>query len=123
MEIKDLEGKSAEEITELLQKQKKDKGVGDEEKEVWAGEITTLREKYLEPPFSILDAKSGSWKKGKAKWLELGIKSEVGRDAVCLPGKSNNDYMPDMTSGTSIFDPYLCELMYKWFCPMGGGNP
>ena len=23
-------------------------------------------------------------------------------------------------SGTSIFDPVLCELMYKWFCPLGG---
>jgi DNA modification methylase len=23
-------------------------------------------------------------------------------------------------SGTSIFDPVLCELMYRWFCPPGG---
>lgn len=23
-------------------------------------------------------------------------------------------------SGTSIFDPTLCELAYKWFCPKGG---
>lgn len=23
-------------------------------------------------------------------------------------------------SGTSIFDPVLCELIYKWFCPNGG---
>lgn len=23
-------------------------------------------------------------------------------------------------SGTSIFDPVLCELAYKWFCPKGG---
>ncbi len=23
-------------------------------------------------------------------------------------------------SGTSIFDPVLCELMYRWFCPTGG---
>ena len=23
-------------------------------------------------------------------------------------------------TGTSIFDPVLCELMYKWFCPPGG---
>jgi DNA modification methylase len=23
-------------------------------------------------------------------------------------------------SGTSIFDPVLCELMYEWFCPPGG---
>ena len=24
------------------------------------------------------------------------------------------------TSGTSIFDPVLCELVYRWFCPEGG---
>lgn len=24
------------------------------------------------------------------------------------------------SSGTSIFDPTLCELMYSWFCPLGG---
>ena len=24
------------------------------------------------------------------------------------------------TSGTSIFDPVLCELAYRWFCPPGG---
>jgi DNA modification methylase len=24
------------------------------------------------------------------------------------------------SSGTSIFDPVLCELIYRWFCPPGG---
>ena len=24
------------------------------------------------------------------------------------------------SSGTSIFDPVLCELVYRWFCPPGG---
>ena len=34
--------------------------------------------------------------------------------------------LPDQTglsanqSGTSIFDPVLCELVYRWFCPPGG---
>ena len=27
---------------------------------------------------------------------------------------------PAGTSGTSIFDPVLCELTYRWFCPPGG---
>lgn len=25
-----------------------------------------------------------------------------------------------LTTGTSIFDPVLCELSYRWFCPPGG---
>lgn len=27
---------------------------------------------------------------------------------------------PPSSSGTSIFDPVLCELAYRWFCPPGG---
>jgi DNA modification methylase len=27
---------------------------------------------------------------------------------------------PEDGSGTSIFDPVLCELAYRWFCPPGG---
>lgn len=27
---------------------------------------------------------------------------------------------PGTQSGTSIFDPVLCELVYRWFCPEGG---
>ena len=26
----------------------------------------------------------------------------------------------DNTNGTSIFDPVLCEILYRWFCPSGG---
>jgi DNA modification methylase len=26
----------------------------------------------------------------------------------------------DETTGTSIFDPVMCELAYRWFCPPGG---
>lgn len=41
--------------------------------------------------------------------------------AVCLPGGAGTpDYFPQFESGTSIFDPVLCELAYKWFCPPGG---
>ncbi len=30
------------------------------------------------------------------------------------------DYLPDIATGTSIFDPVLCELVYRWFCPVNG---
>lgn len=33
-------------------------------------------------------------------------------------GASDGD--PAVASGTSIFDPVLCELAYRWFCPPGG---
>jgi DNA modification methylase len=32
-----------------------------------------------------------------------------------------NHWEPDESyTGTSIFDPVLCELAYRWFCPAGG---
>jgi DNA modification methylase len=33
--------------------------------------------------------------------------------------KEGEDATP-ASSGTSIFDPVLCELAYRWFCPPGG---
>lgn len=118
--IKEFEGLSDAEVTAKLMAIRKEQGFEDEVKPEYVDSELTLRDRYIEPPFSVLDTKTGSWQKRKTAWKALGIKSELGRDAECLPGKSNNDYMPNMTSGTSIFDPALCELMYKWFCPEGG---
>lgn len=90
-----------------------------------------LREKYLEPPFSILDTRQGSWQNRKKQWAAIGMKSEVGRDksmTYSIPLKSyDQDKMEEEYYGdkaqeknTSIFDPALTELMYRWFCPEGG---
>ena len=177
----------------------------------------TLAERFLVPPFSVLDARQGYWQERKRAWLALGIQSELGR-GVNLQGMSDSNheycynkqaylarrvspggaprpaarlvnghtirgdgkgngllgfseqarthykgntlgaippnerdilsrsgkynarpphgpsvtqnpdgtlaYRPtnngEGTSGTSIFDPVLCELAYRWFCPPGG---
>ena len=87
-----------------------------------------LRETFIEPPFSILDAKSGRWLARKNKWKNLGIKSEVGRVATTYNMKDWADKKHEtgdlkgsnLPSDTSIFDPVLCEILYKWFVPEGG---
>jgi hypothetical protein len=38
-----------------------------------------LAQRFVMPPFSVLDARSGLWQQRKRAWLDLGIKSEVGR--------------------------------------------
>ncbi len=78
---------------------------------------TDLRAEFLEPPFSILDAKSGSWNDRKRMWKSLGIQSEEGRDAAVY---NLSKSISKFDSQISIFDPALCELMYKWFCPAEG---
>jgi len=84
-------------------------------------EDVLLRDKFIEPPFSILDTKSGNWQKRKKMWLQRGLKSEIGRKAELCLAQSLNKYDPRQSyTGTSVFDPVLCELMYRWFLPDNG---
>ena len=39
----------------------------------------TLADRFLIPPFSVLDARQGYWQDRKRAWLALGIESELGR--------------------------------------------
>lgn len=41
-------------------------------------------------------------------------------NAPKLPDWATGTGTENMASGTSIFDPVLCELAYSWFCPPGG---
>lgn len=81
-----------------------------------------LRDRFVEPPFTILDTKSGPWQQRKKAWKAKGIKSEVSRENVKVINNSfdgakyGRESMPEV----SIFDPALAELMYRWFCPDGG---
>ena len=80
-----------------------------------------LVEKFGVPPFSVLDTKQGYWQDRKRHWQLMGIKSEIGRDAECLPGGFDEEkYGKKQSEGTSIFDPVLCEMCYKWFLPKDG---
>ena len=40
---------------------------------------TTLRERFIVPPFSVLDARSPHWQARKRAWINLGIQGELGR--------------------------------------------
>lgn len=149
-----------------------------------------LSDRFLVPPFSVLDARQGYWQERKREWLGLGIRSEIGRGENLL-GMSETVLEPDpekrkqrrgafsgiaswtaentemgseallaaesamepkqpanahlsekqqkalgfyasyggagtleraggSATGTSIFDPVICELAYRWFSPKGG---
>ena len=107
----------------------------------------TLAERFMVAPFSVLDARRGWWQERKRAWLSLGLKSEAGRDELLTFSSSSqppavyeakNRYEAKLgreaswdeffaanpnvraQTGTSIFDPVLCELAYRWFCPSAG---
>ena len=89
------------------------------------GGAGSLAAKFGLPPFSVLNAREGWWQDRKRAWLAIGIKSEIGRDAASnalgstFKGSSQSSVISTNT-GTSIFDPVICELAYRWFSPAGG---
>lgn len=102
----------------------------DEEGEGSDAPAGSLAEKFMIPPFTVLNAREGWWQDRKRAWLALGMKSELGRnDGLTFSGaaKSFDHYraknganVKNEKQGTSIFDPVLCELSYRWYCPPGG---
>ncbi|MGC1494198.1 MAG: class I SAM-dependent methyltransferase [Sulfitobacter sp.] len=78
-----------------------------------------LRDRFIEPPFSVLDTKTGSWQNRKRAWAKKGLKSEVGRNASVI-NMGTKAKKGNSESYVSIFDPALCEVLYHWFCPSGG---
>ena len=48
-----------------------------------------LVDRFIVPPFSVLDARQGYWQDRKRVWLALGIQSELGRGDTALSGGHN----------------------------------
>ena len=109
----------------------------------------SLADRFIVPPFSILDTRQGYWQERKKAWHSLGFDSQETREDVELVAKSGQapaiyelrNKMRDQLkrdptwdeiiaeaekkgmhvySGASIFDPVLAEICYKWFVPEGG---
>lgn len=90
--------------------------------------IKSLRERYLVPPFSILDSQVGEWLKKRNEWEHiLKNRSENVRN---ITAKSNTpyinkfDYDPgykglERNGSISTFDPFLCEILVRWFSREG----
>lgn len=77
-----------------------------------------LQDRFLIPPFSILDTRQGYWQDRKRIWKSI-LKSQNGRDDGLLGDGLNKlaDIQGGNLTGTSVFDPVLCEILINWFCP------
>ncbi|MEX3635975.1 ParB N-terminal domain-containing protein [Paraburkholderia sp. BR14320] len=121
-----LLGFSDEEMRGLLDGLEEDlSGKGDADAES-AG---SLADRFVVPPFTVLNARGGWWQDRKRAWLALGIRSEIGRGNGAVPGGSKRvaRYVDGVRetglvtdSDTSVFDPVLCEIAYRWFSPSDG---
>lgn len=94
-----------------------------------------LRDKYGWPPFSVLNTISFDWQRRKDEWETVIEDSTIGRDVKRFNATPTNIFSSRGESAKkaesiSSFDPYLCELMYRWFSrpgdrildPFAGGN-
>ena len=81
-----------------------------------------LAKKFIVPPFSILDARQGPWQERKRVWKSF-IDSGAGRGDNLIGGgglQGLAEASGTALTGTSIFDPVLCEILLQWFSPRGG---
>lgn len=62
----------------------------------------------------------GSWG-GRELMAEQAVRSISGQPVInSIFGSAGDAGTESSSTGTSIFDPVLCELVYRWFCPPGG---
>ena len=85
----------------------------------------SLVEKFIVPPFSVIDTRQGYWQKRKQMWYSLGLQSELGRDtSLTYDREGDEDFIgleiESRGGNISVFDPVLSEIVYKWFCTDGG---
>lgn len=104
----------------------------------------SLQEDFVVPPFSILDTRQGYWAERRAKWdTVLPNSQETREDVELMADSAQNSEVYELRNkmrallgrdpswdeileeakrkgmslyhGASIFDPVLCEILYRWF--------
>ncbi len=95
-----------------------------------------VADRFIFPPFSVLDAKQGAWQDRKRAWAAMGIEGELHRQGVhaygnsCVIKRGDLGFAGEKTitgeidageqNCASVFDPVLCELAYRWWAPQAG---
>lgn len=82
----------------------------------------TLIDRFVVPPFSVLDARKGYWIERKKKWRELIKDNGQSRNGVLgFKLLENNPKYHITSTSFSLLDPVLSEIICKWF-GIDGGN-
>lgn len=76
----------------------------------------SLSDRFVVPPFSVLDTRRGYWIERKRKWKEL-----INDKGESREGKlSGSGLVASFNNGVSILDPVLSEVICTWFGIKGG---
>lgn len=77
-----------------------------------------LHERFIVPPFSVFNTHQPYWKNRMIMWRDMGLCGTNGRDVGLSYDNRRMDKYAGKTesvTGTSVFSPVLCEVVYKWF--------
>jgi len=91
-----------------------------------------VAERFTFSPFTVLDARSGEWQDRKRAWFSLGLETTLRKVAGKNSTTGKNSCMSKAVASSahlqpengedgggisSLFDPVICELAYRWFSP------
>ncbi len=74
-----------------------------------------LTDKFIVPPFSILDTRQGYWQERKKYWRELIGDNGESRENTLHNSESSEKSVMNAMSSVSLLDPVLSELVNLWF--------
>lgn len=83
-------------------------------------EPAALRDRFIVPPFTTLDARQGYWRERRASWMALGIASDLGRSVVTAefgeapPAPDRAELIRRIEAG---------EVTWEWLSGHLGGTP
>lgn len=80
-------------------------------------EHAKLSDKFIAPPFTILDSRQGYWRERKDMWRNIIQDKGGSRENVNVITFSNG-----INAGISLFDPVLAECLCTWFTPYKGAK-
>lgn len=83
-----------------------------------AGEHGSLSDKFVAPPFTVLDTRQGYWRERKAMWRERIADYGESREGTLADGETN--CMATINNGVSLLDPVMAEIVCRWFGMEGG---
>lgn len=76
----------------------------------------SLSDRFVVPPFSILDSRKGYWQERKRYWRNLIKDFGESRENKL----SDSELMSGINNGVSLLDPVMAEIICRWFGLRGG---
>lgn len=79
------------------------------------GKHGSLSDKFIAPPFTVLDTRQGYWRERKAMWREL-----IADNGESREGTLDTAMLSQLNNGVSLLDPVMAEIVCRWFGIEGG---